>query len=148
MSLSATWDAEPKSHSFKMVFDSFTCYGQKQINTNNTVAVWSLFYKFKINSLHHTRILSGLMSAWRMLHRLSSLRAKKSCWLYERTALMCSPTSFPYFFNTSRKFILQETINKMRSEPSTNMYISSCLEPSFLLLYLRGSNTRHRCCLW
>lgn len=30
---------------------------------------------------HRTRMLSGLMSACRMLHRLSSLRAKKSCWL-------------------------------------------------------------------
>lgn len=30
MSLSATWDAEPKSHNFKMVFDSFTFTGEKQ----------------------------------------------------------------------------------------------------------------------
>lgn len=56
-----------------------------------------------------TKMLSGLMSAWRMLHRLSSLRAKKSCWLYDRTALMWSPTSLPYFFSTSRKFMLHKT---------------------------------------
>lgn len=68
--------------------------------------VWSIIAGFNFD---YTRMLSGLMSAWRMLHRLSNLRAKKSCWLYERTALMWSPTSLPYFFNTSRKFMLQKT---------------------------------------
>ena len=55
-----------------------------------------------------TNILSGLMSACMIPHFFRSLRASRSCWAYERTALMWSPTLFPYFFKTSRKFILNE----------------------------------------
>ena len=56
-----------------------------------------------------TRMLSGLMSPCSTLQRLSSLRARKSCCVYERTAFTCSPMSLPYFFSTCRKFILSET---------------------------------------
>lgn len=60
-----------------------------------------------------TRMLSGLISACSMEQRLSSLRESMSCWVYERTALMCSPTSLPYFFSTSRRFMLYNTHTRL-----------------------------------
>ena len=42
-----------------------------------------------------------------MLHRLSSLRARNSCCVYDLTAFTCSPMSLPYFLSTWRRFILQ-----------------------------------------
>ena len=53
-----------------------------------------------------TKMLSGLMSPCSIEDFLRSLSASSSCCVYERTALMCSPTSLPYFLSTSRKFML------------------------------------------
>lgn len=85
--------------------------------------------------LNLTKMLSGLMSAWRMLQRLRSLRARKSCWLYERTALMWSPTSLPYFFRTSRRFIL-EPDHTFRQHLFTTGKQKAIALPNFLKAYL------------
>lgn len=70
--------------------------------------------KKSFNYLLLTKILSGLISACRILHLLRSFKARNNCWLQERTALIWSPTSFPYFFKTSRKFILLRERGKER----------------------------------
>ena len=54
-----------------------------------------------------TRILSGLMSAWTILHFLRRRRARSSCRVYLRTAFRCRPTLLPYFLSSSRRFILK-----------------------------------------
>jgi hypothetical protein len=48
-------------------------------------------------------MLSGLISAWRILAFFSNFKARNSCWLYDLTAFTCNPTSFPYFFRTCKE---------------------------------------------
>lgn len=48
MSLSATCDAEPKSQSFRIVFDSFTCSGEK-------ILIYKLSLRAYFSKLHSKR---------------------------------------------------------------------------------------------
>ena len=48
-------------------------------------------------------MLSGLISAWRILAFFNNFKARNSCWLYDLTAFTCKPTSFPYFFKTCKE---------------------------------------------
>lgn len=45
------------------------------------------------------------MSACKMAAFFIKRNDRKSWWAYERTASTCKPTSLPYFFNISRRFM-------------------------------------------
>ena len=69
-------------------------------------------------------MLSGLISAWRILAFFSNFKARNSCWLYDLTAFTCNPTSFPYFFRTCRE--KQSDVSGYRGGESRDRRLLRC----------------------
>lgn len=90
---------------------------------NDEIKFLSVTIPSKITNTELTRILSGLISACKMLHFFNNFNAKNNCWLYDRTAFTWSPTSLPYFFNTWKKNIGVVKVTNFNSIRFTREYV-------------------------
>jgi hypothetical protein len=124
-----------------IIFQDFplkAVFNNKKINTlqiflsdifkNRTLQSISKEYIFQCHisrCCRLTKILSGLISACSILVLFNSFRAKNNCCAYDLTAFMCNPISFPYFFKTSRKFILKNKQKIKTLKFSLNTYWKS-----------------------